>query len=183
MAISPRFTESVAARSSKSPHLSPRSSPRRIPVTAASQRAAKNRCPQAARRKACSVAAVGGVGAGGEDEPLARQPPAGKERPEGERASTVIRALAFTDQPGREPLGVRALAAGGVPAPSFSARDRVDAFVDDRVPAVALLRHVALHDTLLPGRCRSPPGRRFGRSATLAARGGGIARFVPPRSR
>jgi hypothetical protein len=44
-----------------------------------------------------------------------------------------------------EPLGIGAIAAGRMPAPPLLPRDRVGAFVDDRVPAAALLRHVALH--------------------------------------
>src|SRR6266511_4046972 len=58
IATSPRLIEMVAALSSKSSHRSPRSSFRRMPVNAATHRAAKNRWPAAARRKARSSSAV-----------------------------------------------------------------------------------------------------------------------------
>ncbi|MEW6058837.1 MAG: hypothetical protein AB1551_01620 [Actinomycetota bacterium] len=72
-------------------------------------------------------------------ESLARWPPGGQERAEAQRLGFVMRAVAFANQPGSEPLGVPALAAGRMPAPSLSYRDRVDAFVNDGVPAVAPL--------------------------------------------
>jgi hypothetical protein len=57
----------------------------------------------------------------------------------------VVAAVAVGGEAGSEPLGVNSLGAGGVPGALLLAGDRVGAFVDDRVPAVALAGYVSLH--------------------------------------
>ncbi len=94
---------------------------------------------------AFDVAAVPGVGARGEHDPLARQPLPGEEGAERQRSRLVVAAVALSGQPGGQLLGVGAIAAGSVPAAALSSGDRVDALVDDGVPAVSLSGDVTLH--------------------------------------
>jgi len=97
------------------------------------------------------VPVVAVVGAGGQHEPLAWEPPTGQVGTEAERTGAVVATVTFTGKPRCEPFGVGALGTCGVPAPTLPARDRVDSLVDDRVPAVALACDVSLHGSAPSG--------------------------------
>jgi hypothetical protein len=94
---------------------------------------------------ALDVVAVAVVGACSEDEAFAREPPAPQKGPQAQRARFVACSVPFAGQPRGKPLGAGTISAGGMPAPTLLPSDRVGALVDDRVPAAALLRHIALH--------------------------------------
>ncbi len=117
------------------------------------------------------LAPVAVVGGGGEHEPLARQPASGEEGAEGQCPDLVVASLEVGRKACCEPLGVRPLAAGGVPASPLLARHRVDAFVDHRAPAVALPRDVALHGVpSFLARDGREAGRRIGRTTDRCLR-------------
>ena len=106
--------------------------------------------PDAAERRhdvSLDVAAVSGIRRSGEGDALAGQPAGGEKRAEGQSANLVVAALQIGCEVRGEALGISALCSGRVPMASLAPGDRIDAFVDHRVPAVALLCHVALQRT------------------------------------
>src|SRR5690242_749250 len=92
------------------------------------------------------VALVARISGGGEHDLLAGQPAVGEVGAEGERPRLVVAAVPFSGELRCQPFGVGSVGAGGVPAPPLPAGDGVGALIDDRVPAVALPRDVALHE-------------------------------------
>jgi hypothetical protein len=112
------------------------------------------------------VASVAGVGAGREHDALAGQPAPREEGAEGQRPPLVVASVALGGEPPRELLGDTPFRARGVPAPSFSASDMVDALVHDRVPAVSLADDVSREWS----RCGRGI-RRSGKSGGLRGRG------------
>jgi hypothetical protein len=84
------------------------------------------------------VAPIAVVGRRSEHDPLAWEPPAHEEGTEGEAPHLVVASLEFSCQASRQPFSVFAARTCWMPASALFAGDRVDAFVDDGVPAVAL---------------------------------------------
>ena len=82
----------------------------------------------------------------GQLELLAGQPPGGQVGPEAEGAPFVVAAVQLRSETSSEPLRLLAARASGVPAAAFLPCDRIQPFIDDRIPTITLLRYVSLHD-------------------------------------
>jgi len=77
-------------------------------------------------------------GGGGEFDLLRREPALREVGAEGQAAVAVVAADGFVGEVVGQLFGSVSIGAGGVPRPLFSTGDRVEAVVDDCVPAVAL---------------------------------------------
>src|SRR5438105_1627889 len=100
--------------------------------------------PEGGHDVAFDVAVVAGVGAGGEHDSLAGQPAVFEVGAETQRAGLVVAAVALGGEALSEAFGVCPLGARRMPTATLVAGDWVDAFVDHRVPPVALACDVAL---------------------------------------
>jgi RNA polymerase primary sigma factor len=101
--------------------------------------------PQSGKDVMFDLSAVAVPGAGTEREPLGWQPPLGEVGAESERPAGVVATVDVGGQSFSQPLSVGALGTRRVPAAMFTTGHGIEPVVDHRVPAVALLRDVALH--------------------------------------
>ena len=101
--------------------------------------------PEGREDVAFDLAAVAVEGRRGEVDLLAGQPAPCEVCAERERPGLVVATVALLRKAGGEALGLVSAGAGWVPAAALASGDRVEAFVDDGVPAGALLRDVSLH--------------------------------------
>ena len=80
-------------------------------------------------------------------ELLPGQPPRGQVGDEGERASIIVASVQLLGEARRQSLSIFTAGACWMPAATFLAGDRIEAFLDDRILAVALLCYIAFHDS------------------------------------
>lgn len=106
----------------------------------------RNRGPAQGREDVpVDLAAVAVPRAGLQCQALAGKPPGGEVRAEAQAPDVVVAAVDLGGQPCCEPFRLDPIGAGRMPDPPLASGDRIEAVVDHRVPAVALLRDVALH--------------------------------------
>ncbi len=130
--------------------------------------AADGDAPQGRHDVTVNLAAVAVPGIRAQCQPLAGQPDGGEAGAEAQRTHRVVGPVALAGE-----LGFGPVCARRVPTATLPARDRVEPFVDHRLPAVALASHVSLHhDFSIPAADRDPVEESVERAVTTTRRSG-----------